>query len=158
MLKDLQGGFLSGLTPNDRIFEVRPQGRTRRHGRLIRGRKIVFDMMGCCPPEGMRALYLAWRDTVVETPEGVLVNLAFDRDAPKAKVVSQMPRQGQMTVTAKADGRFLSARAGLGAAIGGEGQPGREACRRSMGRSGRSLRSLSHRRSRAKRSKSPGRW
>ena len=103
LLKDLQGGFLSGLTPNDRIFEVNPKGS---HAGTVeyRGRKIVLDMMGCCPPEGMRALYLAWRDTVQETPQGVMVNLAFDRDAPRAKVVSQMPRKGQMTVTAKSEG------------------------------------------------------
>ena len=106
LLKDFQGGFLSGLTPNDRIFEVNPKG--GHHGAVVyRGRKIVFDMMGCCPPEGMRALYLAWRDAVVETPEGVLINLAFDRDAPKAKVVSQMPRKGQLAVTAKAEADFL---------------------------------------------------
>jgi hypothetical protein len=106
LLKDLQGGFLSGLTPNDRIFAINPKG--GHAGSVVyRGRTIVFDMMGCCPPEGMRALYFAWRDTVTETPEAVLVNLAFDRDAPKAKVVSQMPRKGQMTVTAKASANFL---------------------------------------------------
>lgn len=106
LLKDFQGGFLSGLTPNDLIFEINPKG--GHHGSVdYRGRKIVFDMMGCCPPEGMRALYLAWRDTVLETPEGVMVNLYFDRDAPKAKVASQMPRNGKITVTAKADANFL---------------------------------------------------
>jgi hypothetical protein len=106
LLKDFQGGLLSGLTPNDLIFETNPKG--GHHGSVVyRGRKIVFDMMGCCPPEGMRALYLAWRDAVQETPEGVLVNLFFDRDAPKAKVVSQMPRKGQIAVTAKTDANFL---------------------------------------------------
>lgn len=106
LLNDMQGGFLSGATPNDRIFELRRNGD---HAGVVeyRGRKIVLDMMGCCPPEGMRALYLAWRDTVQETPEGVLVNLAFDRDTPKAKVVSQMPGKGEISVTAKADGDFL---------------------------------------------------
>ncbi|MHB8957810.1 MAG: glycoside hydrolase family protein [Pirellulaceae bacterium] len=106
LLRDFRGGFLSGLTPNDRVFEVRPNGEHAGTA-TYQGRKLVFDMMGCCPPEGMRALYLAWRDTVVESPEGVMVNLAFDRDAPKAKVISQMPRQGQMVVTARADGDFF---------------------------------------------------
>ena len=106
MLKDLQGGFLSGPTPNDKIFAVNPKG--EHAGSVVYGgRKIVCDMMGCCPPEGMRALYLAWRDAVLETPEGILVNLAFDRDAPKAKVVSQMPQSGQLTVTAKAEADFF---------------------------------------------------
>jgi hypothetical protein len=106
LLKDMQGGFLSGPTPNDAIFELRPNGD---HAGIAtyRGRKVVLDMMGCCPPEGMRAVYYAWRDTVQETPDGVLINLAFDRDAPKAKVVSQMPHKGQLTVTAKASGDFL---------------------------------------------------
>ena len=106
LLKDIQGGFLSGLTPNDWVFEVNPKG--SHDGTVVyRGRKIVLDMMGCCPPEGMRALYLAWRDTVQETPAGVMVNLAFDRGMPNAKVASQMPRKGQMTVTAKAEADFL---------------------------------------------------
>ena len=106
LLKDFQGGFVSGPTPNDAVFEVNPKG--EHHGSVVyRERKVVFDMMGCCPPEGMRTLYLAWRDTVLDTPHGVLVNLALNRDAPKAKVVSQMPRKGQITVTAKADADFL---------------------------------------------------
>lgn len=106
LLKDLQGGFISAVSPNDRVFEVRPGGD---HAGWVNyhDRRIVLDMMGCCPPEGMRAIYLAWRDAVLETPQGVMVNLAFDRDAPKAKVVSQMPRKGQITVTAKADADFL---------------------------------------------------
>jgi hypothetical protein len=106
LLKDLQGGFLSAPTPNDRIFEVNPKGG---HAGTVtyRDRRIVLDMMGCCPPEGMRAIYLAWRNTVVETPEGILVNLAFDRDAPQAEVVSQMPQQGRLAVTAKADADFF---------------------------------------------------
>jgi hypothetical protein len=106
LLKDMQGGFLSAPSPNDRIFEANPKGS---HAGIVdyHGRRIVLDMMGCCPPEGMRALYLAWKNTVVETPDGILVNLAFNRDTAKAKVLSQMPQQGQITVVAKADGNFL---------------------------------------------------
>ena len=106
LLKDLQGGFLSGPTPNDAVFAVNPKGE---HGGSVPygGRKIVCDMMGCCPPEGMRALYLALRDAVLETPEGVMVNLAFNRDTAKAGVTSQMPRKGELTVTAKAGADFF---------------------------------------------------
>jgi hypothetical protein len=106
LLRDFQGGFLSAVTPNDHVFEVRPKGE---HAGAVayHGHNIVLDMMGCCPPEGMRAIYLAWRDSVRESPEGILVNLCFDRDTPKAKVVSQMPRKGQLAVTAKADADFL---------------------------------------------------
>jgi hypothetical protein len=106
LLKDFQGGFLSGPTPNDRIFELYPKG-THVGTVSYQGKTIVLDMMGCCPPEGMRALYLAWRDTVRETPEGVEVNLAFNRDTPAATVATEMPRKGQLTVTAKKAGNYL---------------------------------------------------
>ncbi len=97
---------MSALTPNDRVFEVNPNG--HHDGSVVyRGHQIVCDMMGCCPPEGMRAVYFAWRETVRETPEGIMVNLAFDRDAPQAGVRSAMPRRGQLAVTAKADADFL---------------------------------------------------
>jgi len=42
-------------------------------------------MMGCCVPEGMRAIHTAWINTVTRDKTGVRVNMCFDRDAPEAK-------------------------------------------------------------------------
>lgn len=100
LLHALEGGFLSALTPNDRVFEVRPGG--THHGEVtFRGRRLVLDMMGCCPPEGMRGIYLAWANTVQATPDGVLVNLPLDHDGATATVRSGLPRQGRLRATAR---------------------------------------------------------
>ena len=66
-----------------------------------------YDMMGCCVPEGMRALHTAWINTVVSDEDGVWVNMSFDRDAPEAEVTSFLPRQGRMTVRAKVSRDFF---------------------------------------------------
>ena len=89
----LEGGIHSVLTPNDWVA----------HGPHLNG----MNMMGCCPPEGMRALYAAWDSTVTEDEFAVWVNLSFTRDTPQAKVVSYLPHQGRLTVTAKKDGYFM---------------------------------------------------
>jgi hypothetical protein len=87
-VRDFQGGFVARLSPNS----------------LSIGSSM--NMMGCCPPEGMRALYVAWRSIVTESPKGVFVNLCFHRDAPQARVVSFAPRTGRMTVAAKKNADF----------------------------------------------------
>ena len=120
-----------------------PQRRTTAAPWSIADTEIVCDMMGCCPPEGMRAVYFAWRDTVRETPEGIMVNLAFDRDAPQASVRSAMPRQGATRRHGEGRRRFSAARAGLGASIGGAGPPQRQARGCLLGRAGHGLRPLS---------------
>ncbi|MCL4545804.1 MAG: hypothetical protein M1118_14650, partial [Chloroflexi bacterium] len=105
-LHELEGGFLSALTPNDRVFAVPPGG--QHFGAVgYRDRQLVLDMMGCCPPEGMRALYLAWANTVQPSVQGVLVNLAFDHDGPHATVRTEMPRLGRLQVTPKVAANFL---------------------------------------------------
>jgi hypothetical protein len=106
MLRELEGGFLAALTPNDRVFEVRPGGG---HGGLVefQGRRLVMDMMGCCPPEGVRAIYLAWQNVLQPTPHGILVNLGFDHEAPEATVRSGLPREGRLIVRAKVASDFL---------------------------------------------------
>ena len=86
LMRRYQGGFYSCLTPNGKAWARVHDG---------------MSMMGCCPPEGMRTLYTAWNNEVLETPRGVEVNLYFDVDRPAAKVVSYLPREGRMTVVAK---------------------------------------------------------
>ena len=60
-----------------------------------------MNMMGCCPPEGMRVLHVAWRNVVTESPAGVFVNLSLNRDAAQARVVSFAPNIGRLTVVVK---------------------------------------------------------
>jgi hypothetical protein len=87
--RDFQGGFVARLTPNS----------------LTMGSGM--NMMGCCPPEAMRAIYIAWRNVVTESNEGVFVNLCFNRDAAEARVVSFAPNSGRMTVVAKKGADFF---------------------------------------------------
>lgn len=66
-----------------------------------------IHMMGCCPPEGLRAVWEAWRWAVQEEPGAVRVNLAFTREHPAARVVAWRPEDGGYEVTALRAGRFL---------------------------------------------------
>ena len=84
MARDFEGGFQGAMGLSDRCYA---------------GHEM--DMMGCCLPEGMRAIHTAWTNTVTSEKDGVRVNMCFDRDAPEAKVVSFLPHRGRMTVTAK---------------------------------------------------------
>lgn len=103
-MRELEGGFISSPAPNDWAFAV-PDG-WEHHG-VFGPDRLVLDMMGCCPPEGMRGLHAAWAGIVIETPDAVRVNLALDRDAPSARVAAiDSGRQG-ITVTSKRSGRFL---------------------------------------------------
>ena len=86
---DFEGGFVARLTPNS----------------LTMGSRM--SMMGCCPPEGMRTLHISWRNVVTESPNGVFVNLSFNRDAPQAQVVSFAPDVGRLTVVVKKPGDFF---------------------------------------------------
>lgn len=89
MARDFEGGFQGAMGIADRCYAG-----------------TTMDMMGCCLPEGMRAIHTAWLNTVVRDKAGVRVNMCFDRDAPEAKVVSFAPKQGRMTVTAKVADQF----------------------------------------------------
>jgi hypothetical protein len=86
LMRRYDGGFYSCLTPNDWVWDASPGG---------------MNMMGCCPPEGMRSLHTAWDNTVLETERGVEVNLAFNVDRPAARVVSFLPTEGRVTVVVK---------------------------------------------------------
>lgn len=90
--RDFEGGFVARLLPNS----------------LTCGKdKMLISMMGCCPPEGMRALHIAWRHVVDESPEGIFINLVLNRDAPEARVVSFGPENGRLTVVVKKPGNFF---------------------------------------------------
>jgi hypothetical protein len=104
-LREVEGGFLSALAPNDRIFQV-PSGMTHHGVTELPGRRIVMDMMGCCPPEGMRALYVTWANIVTMVGNDIRVNLAFNHDDPLAAVSTGMPQQGYLQVVPKVEHDF----------------------------------------------------
>jgi hypothetical protein len=104
-LRELEGGFLGSLAPNDRVVSA-PLDQAHHGGVEFRGQSIFMDMAGCCSPSGMRALYLAWANTVLHTPQGIRANLALDHDGPEATVLSHLPRQGDLLVTPKVASDF----------------------------------------------------
>lgn len=104
-LRELEGGFLGGMTPTDWV--VAAGSLPPHHGMLPHdGDHLMVEMPGCCPPSAMRALHCAWQNTVVDTPQGVVVNLAFSRDAPEARVASHMPGRGRLEVEVEKDVDF----------------------------------------------------
>ncbi|MFH1008809.1 MAG: hypothetical protein V1800_15135 [Candidatus Latescibacterota bacterium] len=84
MARPLQGGFQGAMGIADRCYVG-----------------TEMDMMGCCVPEGMRALHTAWKHTVTSEIDGVYIHLGFDRDAPEAQVLSSLPDAGGIKVVAK---------------------------------------------------------
>jgi hypothetical protein len=117
-LRRFQGGIIGGSGLND--FE-----------NVLLGGVSGFEMFGCCAPEGMRAIYTAWQNTISRNPAsalgpaGVYVNLGFQRDSEWGTVVSHFPAAGGLTVRAKVrDAFFLripswADRSGLKAFLGG---------------------------------------
>lgn len=100
-LRRFQGGVIGGTGLND--FENE-----------LLGRVSSFEMFGCCAPEGMRAIYTAWTETIGRRPEsklgpaGVYVDMSLSRTSPWGEVVSFMPDAGRLTVKAAvADAFFL---------------------------------------------------
>jgi len=93
LMRRLEGGFLCRTTPSDRwALPDAPEG--------------PLSLEGCCPPTGMTALYLAWKDIVRKTDKGVFVNMAFNHDCAEARVVSFLPGQGRLTIVPKQSGSF----------------------------------------------------
>ena len=107
MLREFEGAFCSGIMPNERLIEIYP-GDTHYGERDYDGKKLYFDLMGCCPPEGMRALWFTAENVMTVTSSGeVMVNMAFDRDTREAEVRSELPSRGRYTVKAKRAGTYL---------------------------------------------------
>lgn len=99
-LKKFQGGIIGGSGLND--FENN-----------LLGGASGFEMFGCCAPEGMRAIYTCWTNTINHYeesplgPAGVYVNLSFNRDSQWGRVVSFAPDAGRITVKTAVKGPFF---------------------------------------------------
>lgn len=87
--KHFEGGFLGAMGVYDRCWKT-----------------DELDMMGCCVPEGMRALHTAWSGAVTKNNQGVHVNMCFNLDAENAKVISSLPAEGRMQVMAKSTNSY----------------------------------------------------
>lgn len=104
-LKKLEGGFISANTPNDKIFSVKDE--YNHWGSCIyKNDKIVFDMMGCCPPEGMRAIYYGWKYAIHEEADNIYINQAYNVNSSIAKVCSNLPYEGKIEIQAKKSGKY----------------------------------------------------
>ena len=94
LLGKFEGGFLARQLPNDWVYNYNL------------GKPPQMNMMGCCPPSGMRAMYLAWDNTVIERNGEVFVNMSLDRDAPAARVRTYAPQRGTLEVEARKAATF----------------------------------------------------
>lgn len=90
-LRRLEGGFVAQTSFDDWVSytETIGQAGLSRNG---------IQMMGCCPPEGMRGLWEAWCGVVEEKPDGVFVNMSLTRDHPVARVTANRPESGRLQV------------------------------------------------------------
>jgi len=104
-LRELEGGFISSFMPNDLVLKIDSE---KPHPGVIKFHDdwVSIEMAGCCPPSAMRAIYLAWSNTVLTTSKGIMVNMPFDYDGTEAKVVSGMPRKGYLCVIPKVKNDF----------------------------------------------------
>jgi hypothetical protein len=99
-LRKFQGGIIGGSGLNDYENE-------------LLGGVSGFEMFGCCAPEGMRAIYTTWTNTIDRLPDsplgpaGVYVNMSFSRDSKWGRVVSFMPERGRLTVKASTEDRYF---------------------------------------------------
>jgi hypothetical protein len=99
-VKKFQGGFYNGGLDD---FE----------NSLLGGGGYIFKLAGCCSPEGMRAVYTAWINTISRQPEtvtgpaGVYVNMSLSRDSEFGEIISYVPEAGRLTVKSKINDRFF---------------------------------------------------
>ena len=100
-LRSIEGGFVAQSTFDDLVSYPGPD--LGKAGLSVNG----IQMMGCCPPEGMRGLWEAWRAVIEKHPEGIFVNLSFSKENELGKVTAFKPECGRLEVTAKAAGAYF---------------------------------------------------
>jgi hypothetical protein len=85
MMRDMEGGFCGAPGPNDLInWMMEPK---------------FINVSGCCSPEGMRAIHTAWKNTVIEKSDRILVTMSLPVSTPAATVTTGLPDRGVITVT-----------------------------------------------------------
>lgn len=101
VIRSIQGGFVSGPTPNDLV-----DADLEHHG-TAGSPPMLLDFMGCCPPEGMRALRTVWRHVVTSKDEGVYINMALPCEHEEATVKTSLPGRGEQSVVAGQAGDYF---------------------------------------------------
>ena len=66
-----------------------------------------IHMQGCCASATVRGAYAVWSHTVTGDEIEARVNLAVNRDSPLLRVVSSLPRRGEVNIFVKTTGRVL---------------------------------------------------
>jgi len=99
-LRKIEGGFVAQSTFNDWVGYPENVGQSGLYANGI-------QMMGCCPPEGMHALWEAYLGVVQQHDGAVWVNMNLHRDHAAAKVTAYRPEVGRMDVQAKTPGRYM---------------------------------------------------
>ncbi len=100
-LRKLEGGFVAQATFDDWVGFPSPT--LGAPGLYANG----IQMMGCCPPEGMRGLWEAWQGIVDARATGIFINMPFSRDHAAARVTAFRPADGGFLVEAKQAGDYF---------------------------------------------------
>ncbi len=100
-LRKLEGGFVAQPAFDDWVSYPGPN--LGAPGLYANG----IQMMGCCPPEGLRGLWEAWQGIVQERPEGTFINLAFSGEHAAATVVAYEPADGCLDVQVRRAGAYF---------------------------------------------------
>ncbi|MCC6443997.1 MAG: hypothetical protein IT210_11150 [Armatimonadetes bacterium] len=99
-LRKLEGGFAAQPAFDDWVSYPDKMGEP---GTSANG----LQMMGCCPPEGMRGLWEAWQGALEERREGVYINMALTRSHRAAKVTAYQPACGRLDIEARRPGDYF---------------------------------------------------
>ncbi len=102
-MRDLQGADLGGPAPNDWINWIAAPKQCGPYATPYG----CMGLFGCCAPEGMRALYTTWQGIVTYEKNKVLVNQSLTRTSQWADIISSLPEQGRIDVTAHRSGEYL---------------------------------------------------
>ncbi len=97
----LEGGFIAQTDLNDWISATDPT-LFGSPGLFING----IQMMGCCPPEGMRGIYEAWLGCVEEKGAEIYINLLFDHDHDAVKIEHSSAQPGHATLGIRRHGNY----------------------------------------------------
>lgn len=99
-LRKIEGGFVAQSAFDDWVAFPDWLGSPGLYGNGI-------QMMGCCPPEGMRGLWEAWNGIVEEKNEGIFINMPISRRHPAADVTAYEQAAGRFDVQARKPGDFF---------------------------------------------------
>ena len=88
----VRGAFAGWSAPNDFI--------SRRASRIVE-KDNPYQLMNCCGPAGVRALYLVWQNIVIKNQEGVWINLCLNRDSQWVDINSFQPYEGRVEIFVK---------------------------------------------------------